>query len=152
MAEVQLELENRALQPSNQKSSGKYSLVSALYNPITPQRKCSIPKLNSLIDIELYNLIKEYYKSVHYSNRNTFLDDSFQPLFAQILLFLRQTHYSKALEALNLGTLLLADETQAEFKRILKFLYLTANTSIAPRLSENVTLVLFLYSIQSEFF
>ena len=112
--------------------------MTALYNPITPQRKRTTPKLFSMSDIQLYNLIKEYYKNVGYLNRNTFLDDSFQPLFAQILLFLRQTLYSKALEALNLGTLLLNEETQAELKRLLKFLYLTANTSIAPRLSENV--------------
>jgi hypothetical protein len=114
-----------------------------------PQRMRTIPKLNSMSDIELYNLIKEYYKSVDYLNRNTFLDDSFQPLFAQILLFLRQTHYNKALDVLNLGTLLLNEETQAEFKRLLKFLYLTANTSIAPRLSEKVISFLFYFCLHA---
>ncbi len=139
--DLKLDNENKVLQPS--KTNNKYSLVSALYNPITPHRqtslnKHSVPNLNSISHIDMYNLIKEYYK-----NRNQFLDDSFQPLFTHILLFLRQTHYNKALEALNLGTLLLLEQTQAELKRLLKFLYLTANTSTAPRLSENVTLILF---------
>lgn len=43
----------------------------------------------------------------------------------------------KALETVNYGTLLLLKQTQAELKRLLKFLYLTANFTSAPRLAEN---------------
>ena len=139
----QMHLEKQDTIDSKTSNNSKYSIVNALYNPLTPHKpfvKQQLPRLSFLNDIDLYNLIREYYKNSHYANRNHFLDDSFQPLFAQILLFLRQTHYNKALEALNLGTLLLLEKTQAEFKRLLKFLYLTANTSTAPRLSDNVSL------------
>lgn len=136
------ENELKTLQISKTNSSiSKYSIVNALYNPITSHRPYKVPvtpKLQAINDTDLYNILKEYYIKHYFDNRNHFLDDSFQPLFSQILLFLRQTHYNKALEALNLGTLLLLEKTQAEFKRLLKFLFLTANTSTAPRLSQSV--------------
>lgn len=85
-------------------------------------------------DIELYNLVYNHYKS----KKSHFLHDSFQPLFANILTFIKKSHYSKALEILNLASLLLLKQTQAELKRLLKFMYLTANSSYAPRLCEEV--------------
>jgi hypothetical protein len=85
-------------------------------------------------DIELYNIIKDYYMQ----RKSYFLNDSFAQLFTSILSFLRNSHYNKALETLNLGTLLLLKQTQAELKRLLKFLYLSANSTHAPRLSETV--------------
>lgn len=90
-------------------------------------------QLYKMKDLELYNAIVDYYAQ----KRNCFLDDSFQPLFTHILRFLRNSQYMKALETLNLGTLLLLKQTQAELKRLLKFLYLTANFTSAPRLAEN---------------
>ena len=98
-------------------------------------------------DIDIYNLIREYYTQ----RRFYFLDDSFQPLFANILVFLRNSNYSKALDALNLGTLLLLKQTQAEIKRLLKFLYLTANSTQAPRLVENVNYILYLIRLPNSF-
>lgn len=86
-------------------------------------------------DIELYNLVYNHYKS----KKSHFLHDSFQPLFANILIFIKKSHYSKALEILNLASLLLLKQTQAELKRLLKFMYLTANSSCAPRLCEEVS-------------
>ena len=106
----------------------KNSLTNEVNNATSPAH------LSTLTDIELYQLIKEFYSQ----RRNCFLDDSFQPLFTNILLFLRNTQYSTALETLNLGTLLLLKQTQAELKRLLKFLYITANSPYAPRLTENV--------------
>jgi hypothetical protein len=91
-------------------------------------------------DHEIYNLLQDYYSHRHKSHFY-FLDDSFQPLFTNILSFIRKTQYEKALEILNLGTLLLLKQTQAELKRLLKFLYLTANSSHAPKLSDTVTFV-----------
>ena len=49
--DLKLDNENKVLQPS--KTNNKYSLVSALYNPITPHRqtnlnKQSVPNLNSI--------------------------------------------------------------------------------------------------------
>ena len=73
------------------------------------------------------------------------MDDSFQPLFSNILVFIKKNHYSKALEILNLGTLLLLKQTQAEIKRLLKFLYLTAHSTHAPRLSDTVCLIICLF-------
>ncbi|RNA25771.1 hypothetical protein BpHYR1_006191 [Brachionus plicatilis] len=100
------------------------------------------PKINdrdlSLVlmrDIELYNLVFNYYTS----KKSHFLHDSFQPLFSNILIFIKKSHYSKALEILNLASLLLLKQTQAELKRLLKFMYLTANSSHAPRLCEEVS-------------
>lgn len=92
-----------------------------------------LAQLAKLSDLELYHIIKDYYSQ----KRHCFLDDSFQPLFTHILSFLRNSQYMKALETLNLGTLLLLKQTQAELKRLLKFLYLTANFTNAPRLTEN---------------
>ena len=89
-------------------------------------------------DIELYTLLKDYYLQ-RQKNSYFFLDDSFQPLFTNILNFIRKSHYSKAIEILNLGTLLLLKQTQAELKRLLIFLYLTANSSFAPRLCNEKT-------------
>ncbi|CAF0712157.1 unnamed protein product [Brachionus calyciflorus] len=86
-------------------------------------------------DLELYNIIKDYY-SLKQKSSHHFLHDSFQPLFTNILIFIKKSHYTKALEILNLGTLLLLKQTQAELKRLLKFLYLTANSSHAPRLCD----------------
>lgn len=86
-------------------------------------------------DIELYNLIKDYYVNRQRLN-HFFLDSSFQPLFVNILTFIRKSHYSKALDILNLSTLLLSRHSQAELKRLLRFLYLTANSTHAPRLCE----------------
>ena len=40
---------------------------------------------------------------------------------------------------MNLGTLLLSKPTQAELKKLLKFLYLTSNNTAAPRLSSEVS-------------
>lgn len=93
-------------------------------------------------DSELYDLIKEYYNQKQ-KNSFYFLDDSFQPLFSNILIFIKKSHYTKALEILNLGTLLLLKQTQAELKRLLKFLYLTAYSTHAPRLCEEVKILLF---------
>lgn len=86
-----------------------------------------------MTELELYQVIRDHYTQ----RRHCFLDDSFQPLFVHILSFLRNSQYMKALETLNLGTLLLLKQTQAELKRLLKFLYLTANFTSAPRLAEN---------------
>lgn len=72
------------------------------------------------------------------------MDESFQPLFSNIIGFIKKNLYSKALEILNLGTLLLLKQTQAELKRLLKFLYLTAVSTHAPRLSDLVLNWLFL--------
>lgn len=140
------------LATSSSKTNSKYSIVNALYNPLTPHKPFTklqslLPRLQTLSDMDLYNLIREYYKNSYSANREHFLDDSFQPLFQQILLFLRQTHYNKALEALNLGTLLLMEKTQAEFKRLLKFLYLTANTSTSPRLCDKVSILMLVFSL-----
>ena len=88
-------------------------------------------------DSDLYSLLYDYYQQRH-RNSFFFLDDSFQPLFANILGFIRKSHYNKALEILNLGTLLLLKQTQAELKRLLKFLYLTANSSHSPKLCNEV--------------
>ena len=88
-------------------------------------------------DIELYNLIKDFYVV----KRNGFLPESFTVLFDNILSFLRQSGYKKALEILNLGSLLLSKHVQAELKRLLKFLFLTANSIHAPRLNESVSLL-----------
>lgn len=96
-------------------------------------------KISFLEELELYQLIKDFYLD---QRRACFFDNSFQPLFAHILLFLRNSQYSKALETLNLGTLLMLKQFQAELKRLLKFLYITANFANAPRLDENVRPIL----------
>ena len=85
-------------------------------------------------DTEIYNLIKDYYTQHQFKS---FLDDSFDSLFTNILILLRKSHYNKALEILNLGTLLLLKQNRAELKRLLKFLYLTANSIHAPRICES---------------
>ncbi len=84
-------------------------------------------------DIELYTLIKNYYEK----QSARFLYESFETLLTSILVIIRKGNYNKALDILNLGSLLLPKRVQAEFKRLLKFLYLTANSSHAPRLSED---------------
>ena len=84
-------------------------------------------------DIELYSLIKEYY------SKRSFFNIVFTPLFSNILLLIRHGFYNKALDTLNLGTLLLSKTTQAELKRLLKFLYLTSNNTAAPRLNTEVS-------------
>lgn len=93
-----------------------------------------------MTDIELYNLIKDFYVL----KRNGFLNDSFTLLFSNILLFIRYSFYNKALETLNLGSLLLSRRVQAELKRLLKFLYLTAYNTHAPHLTENVIYISFI--------
>ena len=119
--------------------AAKNSLSNALFDSACQASKSTrsighqSQKLAQMSELELYHTIKDYYAQ----RRHCFLDDSFQHLFAHILTFLRNSQYMKALETLNLGTLLLPKQIQAELKRLLKFLYLTANFTSAPRLAEN---------------
>ena len=79
----------------------------------------------------MYEKIKDYYSN----KAQIFLEKCFEPLLTNVLNLLRKSHYAKALEILNLGTLLLPKPCQAELNQLLKFLYLTANSSHAPKLS-----------------
>ncbi len=88
------------------------------------------PGHTHLPDLDLYSLVLATYTS----RRTSLLTDSLQPLFPHVLAFLRASHYLKALETLNYASLLLPRAAQAELKRLLKFLYLTANFSQAPKL------------------
>jgi hypothetical protein len=83
-------------------------------------------------DADLYELVRESY------SKRTFFNILFMPLFSNILLLIRHGFYNKALDTMNLGTLLLSKSTQAELKKFLKFLYLTSNNTSAPRLSNEV--------------
>lgn len=88
----------------------------------------------SLSDIELYNMITKYY-SIN-SQKLYFFSSIFKPLFQNILILIKHSYYYKALDIMNLGTLLLTVSKQAELKRLLKFLYLTSNNTSVPRLSD----------------
>lgn len=102
---------------------------------LLPSETDKTVKLVFLKDIELYGILRDLYSHRHKSGL-FFMDESFQPLFSNIIGFIKKNLYSKALEILNLGTLLLLKQTQAELKRLLKFLYLTAVSTHAPRLSD----------------
>jgi hypothetical protein len=104
---------------------------------LLPSETDKTVKLVFLKDIELYGILRDLYSHRHKSGL-FFMDESFQPLFSNIIGFIKKNLYSKALEILNLGTLLLLKQTQAELKRLLKFLYLTAVSTHAPRLSDLV--------------
>lgn len=99
------------------------------YACLDSSEKESLTKLN---DMGLYTLIKEYYQKKYFFNI------VFTPLFSNILLMIRHGYYNKALDTLNLGTLLLSKVTQAELKHLLKFLYLTSNNTTVPRLNSEV--------------
>lgn len=82
--------------------------------------------------MDLYVHIREYY------SKKCFFSDIYTPLFTNILILLKHSNYNTALETLNLGTLLLSLNVQAELKRLLKFLYLTSNNTSAPKLNDKV--------------
>jgi len=87
-------------------------------------------KLKETSDMDLYVHIREYY------SKKCFFSDIYTPLFTQILILLKHSNYTTALETLNLGTLLLSLNVQAELKRLLKFLYLTSNNTSSPKLND----------------
>ena len=89
-------------------------------------------KLKETSDMDLYVHIREYY------SKKCFFSDIYTPLFTNILILLKHSNYTTALETLNLGTLLLSLNVQAELKRLLKFLYLTSNNTSAPKLNDKV--------------
>ena len=86
--------------------------------------------------MKLYETIQNYYSNRAQQKIQLFIEKSFDSLLTNVLLLIRKSHYARALEILNLGSLLLTQQTQAELKRLLKFLYLTANSTYAPKLSE----------------
>ena len=56
-------------------------------------------------------------------------DEAFEPILASVLALLRHSQCrAKALDILNLVTLLLVPRAQAELKRLLKWLYLTVRS------------------------
>lgn len=91
--------------------------------------------LMDLSDLKLYETIKSWYLNRAQHKIQLFLANSFDSLLTNVLQLIRKGLYARALEILNLGSLLLLKQTQAELKRLLKFLYLTANSTYAPKLS-----------------